>query len=235
MELVGVSHGLTLQELGRWEDFATSLRAKHWHVYDTGSPAFDAQTVEVSPVSNSHYEFGAYLAGAQGVKTEGPYVLVNSTVFQTRALWAWKRIVRTSNGFEAPMYGDATPSPDLRIAEIPHPYFASWIFLVRDRKALEAFGHALDRVLSAVTPTPSPAYAGYLQRWLQPRSRFYGWHGTKTPKALARKKQTIQWEHRLSIELAPLGIQSFAKYSPWHAMAQFLDKIHRHWASFVKY
>jgi len=235
MEIVGVSHGLTLQELMRWEALATSLRAKHWRVYDTGIPAFDAKTSEVSEVSNSHYEFGGYLAGCQGVKTEGPYVIVNSTVFQTRALWAWKWIVRTSNGFKAPIYGDATPSPDPRIEEIPQPYYASWIFLVRDREALEAFGHALDRVLGVVTPTPSPSYAAYLQRWLEPRSRFYGWHGTKTPKALARKKQTIQWEHHLSHELAPLGIQSFAEYSPWHAMAQFLDKIHRHWASFAKY
>jgi len=43
MELVGVSHGLTLQELLRWEALATSLRAEHWHVYDTGIPAFDAK------------------------------------------------------------------------------------------------------------------------------------------------------------------------------------------------
>ena len=235
MEIVGVSHGLTLQELMRWEALATSLRAKHWRVYDTGIPAFDAKTSEVSEVSNSHYEFGGYLAGSLGVQSEGPYVIVNSTVFQTRSLWAWKWILRSSNGFKAPIYGDATPSPDPYIEEIPHPYYASWIFLVRDREALKAFSDALDRVLGTVTPKPSPAYAAYLQRWLEPRSRLYGWHGTKTSKALARKKQTIQWEHRLSKELVPLGIQSFSKYSPWHAMAQFLDKIHRHWASFAKY
>jgi len=234
MELVGVSHGLTLQELLRWEALATSLRAKHWRVYDTGIPAFDAKTAEVTEVSNSQYEFGGYLAGCQFVKTEGPYVIVNSTVFQTRALWAWKWILRSSHGLKAPIYGDATPSPDSKIEEIPHPYYTSWIFLVRDREALKAFSDALDRVLGTVTPKPSPAYAAYLQRWLEPRSRLYGWHGTKTSKALARKKQTIQWEHRLSKELVPLGIQSFAKHSPWHAMAQFLDKMHRHWASFAK-
>jgi hypothetical protein len=235
MELVGVSHGLTLQELIRWEALATSLGAKHWRVYDTGIPAFDAKTSEVSEVSNSHYEFGGYLAGSLGVQSEGPYVIVNSTVFQTRSLWAWKWILRSSNGFKAPIFGDATPSPDPYIEEIPHPYYASWIFLVRDREALKAFSDALVRVLGTVTPKPSPAYAAYLQRWLEPRSRLYGWHGTNTSKALARKKQTIQWEHRLSKELWPLGIQSFAKHSPWHAMAQFLDKIHRHWASFAKY
>jgi hypothetical protein len=235
MELVGVSHGLTLQELIRWEALATSLGAKHWHVCDTGIPTFDAKTSEVSEVSNSHYEFGGYLAGSLGVQSEGPYVIVNSTVFQTRSLWAWKWILRSSNGFKAPIFGDATPSPDPHIEEIPHPYYASWIFLVRDREALKAFSDALDRVLGTVTPLPSPAYAAYLQRWLEPRSRLYGWHGTKTSEALARKKQTIQWEHRLSEELQSLGIQSFSNYSPWHALAQFLDKIKRHWASFAKY
>lgn len=234
MELVGVSHGLTLHQLGRWEELARSIGAFYWNVYDTGTPAFDAKTNEVTEVPNNHYEFGGYLAGAKGVQTEGPFVILNSTVFQTRSFWTWKRILRSQNTFNAALYGDATPSPDVQITEIPNPYFASWVFLVRDKPALHDFVNALERTLSNPSPAPSSPYAAYLQHWLEPRNRFYGWHGIKTPQSRARKKQTIQWEHRLSRELATSGIQSFAKLSPWHAMAQFLDKIHRHWASFAK-
>ena len=235
MELVGVSHGLSLQELGRWEALAASLGAPHWHVYDTGTPDFDAKTIEVTEVSNRHYEFGGYLAGAQNVKTEGPYVIINSTLFQTRSLWAWKRILKASNACKGSLYGDAVPSPDARISEIPNPYYSSWIFLLRDKQVLASFCGALERTLSITPPEPVGAYAAYLQHWLEPRNRFYGWHGTKTPQSRARKKQTIQWEHRLSRELATLGIQSFAAQSRWHPFGQLFDKIIRHWASFVKF
>ena len=234
MELVGVSHGLTLQELTRWEAFARSVRAQHWKVYDTGSPALDAKTEKVTEVSNSNYEFGGYLSGVQRVQTDGPYLIVNSTVFLTRALGIWKRVLNASNAYAFPIYGDATPSPDPRIPEIPHPYYSSWIFLIRDRKALQMFTTALERTLSHVAPEPSPAYAGYLESWLNPRNRFYGWHGPKTPQSVERKKITIGWEHRLSAELATLGIASFAELSRWHPVAQLADKIKRHWASFAK-
>ena len=234
MELVGVSHGLTLEELIRWESLANSIGATYWHVYNTGSPSNDVKRVEVTEVSNSHYEFGGYLAGLQRVQTEGPFLIVNSTVFLTRALGLWKRVLNASNIYKSPVYGDATPSPDARIPEIPHPYYSSWIFLIRDREALQTFTTALERSLSQVQQEPSPAYKSYLERWLNPRNRFYGWHGPKTPQALQRKKLTIGWEHRLSAELATLGIASFAELSRWHPVAQLADKIKRHWASFAK-
>jgi hypothetical protein len=234
MELVGVSHGLTLEEFSRWEALARTIGARHWQVCDTGSPTKDAKRVEVTEVSNSHYEFGGYVAGVQRVQTEGPYLVVNSTVFLTRALGIWKRVLNASNVYKSPIYGDATPSPDPRIPEIPHPYYSSWIFLIRDREALKTFSTALERSLSQVASEPSPAYAAYLERWLNPRNRFYGWHGPKTPQSLQRKKLTIGWEHRLSAELATLGIASFAELSWWHPVAQLADKIKRHWASFAK-
>ncbi len=235
MELVGVSHGLTLQELFRWESLAKSLGANPWQVYDTGTPAFDAKINEVTVVSNSHYEFGGYLAGVHRVKTEGPYVILNSTVFQSHSLALWGGILRSPKAILAPIYGDATPSPDTHIAEIPHPYYSSWIFLIRDRQALKAFTDALEHTLCQVSSEPSQAYAAYLDRWLHPRNRFYGWHGPKTLQAIQRKKQTVRWEHLLSAELATLGIESFQARSPWHPMAQIADKFKRHWASFAKF
>lgn len=234
MELVGVSHGVRLLELDRWAALARSIGARHWQVYDTGNPVLDAKTAEVTEVSNSHYEFGGYLAGAQRVKTEGPYVIINSTVFLTRELGLWKRVLNASNVYSSPIYGDATASPDTGISEIPHPYYSSWIFLIRDREALQTFTTALERTLSQVVSEPSAAYNSYLERWLNPRNRFYGWHGPKTPRALQRKKMTIVWEHRLSAELATLDIASFAELSRWHPVAQLADKIKRHWASFAK-
>ena len=234
MELVGVSHGLTLHQLSRWEELANSLGAEHWHIYDTGFPDIDAKTNQVTVVPNNQFEFGGYLAGAQSVQTEGPYVILNSTVFQTRSLWAWKRIIREYPRCVAPLYGDATPSPDTGIVEIPHPYYASWIFLIRDKKILTDFIRVVEQVLNITPLEFSASYESYLNRWLKPSSRLYGWHGVKTPNALARKMQTIKWEHRLSKELDVLGAQSFANLSSWHPTAQLCDKILRHWASFVK-
>ncbi len=152
MELVGVSHGLTLEEFSRWEALARSIGARHWQVCDTGSPTKDAKRVEVTEVSNSHYEFGGYFSGIQRVQTDGPYLIVNSTVFLTRALGIWKR-VKCFKRLQ-PHLRRRTPvptrDPEIRIPTIPAGFSSS-------RPKRFNVTTALER--TTTLPRASPAYA----------------------------------------------------------------------------
>ena len=236
MEVIGVSHGLTQSEYRQWQSFAQRVGASNWHILDTGNPAHDAKHDRVHGAENTYYEFGAYAQVAAVVQTQGPYLILNNTLLKTRAVWAWgNRLHALPQKLTFPIYGDATPSPNSQIPEIPSPYYASWLFLVRDKDSLAGFCAAVQRATQQAITEESPAYKAYLAEWLMPKNRWYGWHGAKTPENLARKGKTIRWEHRLSIELATLNIHSFARLGPWHIAVQTLDKIKRHWASFVKY
>jgi len=48
---------------------------------------------------------------------------------------------------------------------------------------------------------PSPAYQAFLDRWLNHPLPGVGYQGPRTPADLARKRQTILWEHTLSRHL----------------------------------
>ena len=47
----------------------------------------------------------------------------------------------------------------------------------------------------------SPAYEAFLDRWLNHPLPGVGYQGPRTPEDLARKRQTILWEHALSRHL----------------------------------
>jgi len=236
MELVGVGHGTTAHDWQKWNQWAKDLDIADWHVLDT------SENVEVSAANNLHqipntsFEFGAYAAARDYVRGSGPYLLVNDTLFKTHVPTLWRKVLRQALGkpWTAGIIGDATPSPNTQIPEIPHPYYSSWIFLIKDRGHLDRFCTCVEAAIKQPPSPASPQYTRFLKQWLEPKSKWYGWHGPKDVHSLQRKRQTIAWEHTLSHALAAHGIVSFSVMSAWHLPAQWADKFRRHWASFAK-
>lgn len=157
--------------------------------------------------SNEAFEFSAYLQLAQAFTGEGPFVLLNDTLFRNHHGTAWA--VLTQKCLQSP--SDGVIWGDIRIEkgdipERPKVFLASWIFVIPNRKQLNVFIQVLQSVLHQ-KHQPSAAYEAYLKAWLQPGPWYKGWHGGNDPQAIARKRAAVQWEHGLSRELRAAGCQ----------------------------
>lgn len=166
--------------------------------------------------SNTAFEFSAYLQLIDSFEGNGPFVLVNDTLFKNHWHWAWASLVKKA----AEKTTKEVICGDIRIekgdiVERPNVFLASWVFVIPNRRQLETFKQVLTTVLDKPLSTPSPAYNAYLEAWLQPRRWYKGWHGQADAKAVARKRASIQWEHALSKELTEAGVQlqSVGQYS----------------------
>ena len=214
MEVIGVAFHWTPARQAQWQGWADLLGAEltllHTHPDRRDDPYF---------IGNDHFEFGAYARASDHARTSGPYVVVNDTLLDRHASGLWARwLLVTSNWLQTPgVYCDVYPAPRERPAEIPDPYASSWIFYLPSQTDLREFSAAVRRTLessvsgesakyaTAATPDPSPAYEAFLRRWLYHPVPGVGYQGPRSPADLARKRQTIIWEHALSRELQSLG------------------------------
>ncbi len=195
MEVLGVAYHWTPARQAQWLRWADRLSAQltllHTHPDRSSEPNY---------VGNAHFEFGAYVAAAQYAQSKGPYVLVNDTLLDRHAHRLWARwLLAASNSLHASgVQCDVYPAPRERPAEIPDPYASSWIFYLPTRADLESFCAAVRETLVQPAAEPSPAYEAFLDRWLNHPLPGVGYQGPRTPADLARKRQTILWEHSLS-------------------------------------
>jgi len=212
MEVIGVAYHWTPARQAQWQGWADQLGAEltllHTHPDRMELPFY---------VGNDHFEFGAYARASEHARTSGPFVVVNDTLLDRHANGLWARWLRR----RAPALNnpgvDSYPAPRERPPEIPDPYASSWIFYLPSQTDLREFSAAVRRTLEPVasaqvensdavaTPVPSPAYEAFLRRWLYHPLPGVGYQGPRSPADLARKRQTIIWEHALSRELHSLG------------------------------
>jgi hypothetical protein len=195
MEVLGVAYHWTPARQAQWQRWADRLSAQltllHTH---------PDRSSEANCVGNAHFEFGAYAAAAQHAQSTGPYVLVNDTLLDRHASGLWARwLLAASNSLHASgVHCDVYPAPRERPVEIPDPYASSWIFYLPTHDDLTNFSAAVRETLALPTSAPSPAYEAFLDRWLNHPLPGVGYQGPRTPADLARKRQTIIWEHSLS-------------------------------------
>lgn len=167
--------------------------------------------------SNRDYEFGGYaelvefwlIEAQHGTTTsgsDGPFLLVNDTLFQTHYAQGWLDLVSLSldtlhtSGSE--VYGDIRRDGD-SLAERPDPFLASWFFLLPNLMSLQRFSVALNQLLQEPQPEFSEGYRLFLENWLHPKGKWRGWQGAAHPSEKERKIRCIYLEHRLS-RLMPL-------------------------------
>jgi hypothetical protein len=199
MHVLGVAYHWTPARQAQWQRWADALGAQltllHTHPDRADQPTY---------VGNAHFEFGAYAAADRFAAPSGPYVVVNDTLLDRHAHRLWARWLRAaSNSLRAAgAHCDVYPAPRERPSEIPDPYASSWIFYLPTRADLESFCAAVRATLAQPAAQPSPAYEAFLDRWLNHPLPGVGYQGPRTPADLARKRQTIMWEHALSRLLA---------------------------------
>ncbi len=198
MEVLGVAYHWTPARQAQWQRWAEALGAQltliHTHPDRADQPTY---------VGNDRFEFGAYAAADRFAAPSGPYVVVNDTLLDRHAHRLWARwLLAASNTLRAAgVHCDVYPAPRERPAEIPDPYASSWIFYLPTRADLESFCAAVRSTLAQPAAQPSPAYQAFLDRWLNHPLPGVGYQGPRTPADLARKRQTIFWEHTLSRHL----------------------------------
>lgn len=180
---------------------------------------------------NKQYEFSAYAQFVGLFQNDGPYVIANDTLFRTHWAGGWagllKRAVKNVNPNEITVYGDIRRDGNA-IPERPDPFLASWIFLLPNRKTLNQFGQALNKLFNEPLPPPSPAYETYLQWWTNPNRRLRGWHGDRSAEGIQRKLHCIRLEHALSKAMPQhgLALRSLGEFAPFrYAMLRIIDRL----------
>ena len=161
--------------------------------------------------SNQNFEFSGYIELLNAMNTAGPYVIANDTWFKTHNSVLWNRLLRVflrkKRLFNC-IYGDIRTevSPFL---EKPSPYLSSWIFYIPNRDSLVGFRSCLELAIKdAQLANFTPEYVAYVEDWLQPQNRLYGWHIKSNEKEVKeRKRQSIYIEHALNVRLIQAGFQ----------------------------
>jgi hypothetical protein len=166
--------------------------------------------------NNSAYEFSGYAHALDLMQGEGPFVLVNDTLFRHHWSNSWRIMLQNllkKSDFcaqEGSILGDLRRE-SIEFPEKPLTYWASWILFMSDRTALQRIRTALERVNRADWTLSSPAYDAYVMQWLQRPWWRGGWQGNPTPAAIQRKKISIRREHELSrILLREQGLPALA-------------------------
>jgi hypothetical protein len=194
-----VIYGSTPTKRQRIAAMAKKLGFANLHVLNNHSASL--QLDEISG-SNQHYEFSGYRELCRHFTGEGPFVILNDTLWVNRWVGGWRSLLRSAlkHTKSNAVWGDVRIEGG-EIPERPNTYLASWVFVIPNREVLNQFADSLDDVMHDSYPPPSPAYQGYLDRWFAPRW-YGGWHGVRSEEALARKRHCIRMEHALSALLS---------------------------------
>lgn len=180
---------------------ALAARISAEHVLVVNNHSASVQAGEIAG-SNQFYEFSGYRELCDRLTGEGPFIILNDTLWVNRWVGGWRSLLRSALKYTKSnaVWGDVRIEGG-EIPERPNTYLASWIFVIPNREVLNLFADSLDAVMHHRYPPPSPAYQTYLDRWFAPRW-YGGWHGVRSEEALARKRHCIRMEHALSAVLA---------------------------------
>lgn len=180
---------------------------------------------------NSAFEFSAYVLLCRSLEGEGPFILLNDTLFKTHWQWGWLKLLQHTlkniDSRQQAIWGDMRNDGDT-LAERPNPFLASWVFVIPNRQSLVLFADVLDCLCKTDLPEPSPAYAEFLDWWTAPNRRWRGWHGNRSDEELLRKKRSIMLEHALSKALAQnsLPIRSLGSFAPaFYQLIRLTDRL----------
>ncbi len=175
-----------------------------------------AQGLGEIPGNNGACEFSGYAQALDMMQGDGPYVLVNDTLFRHHWQLSWRIMLQRLladtwfYGQEGKILGDLRRE-SREFLEKPQTYWASWILAMSDRSALQRMRTALERVNREEWSASSPAYNTHIEQWLQRAWWRGGWQGNPTPAAIQRKKISIRREHELSrILLQEQGLPALA-------------------------
>lgn len=188
--------------------------------------------------TNTHFEFSGYLQVCEYFTGSGPFVIVNDTLFKTHYTAGWlqllKRAIYKLDTKADVVYGDIRWDGKA-YSERPHPFLASWLFVLPNVRSLQLFKQSLSAILTEETPVGSAEYQRFLHQWISPKGKLNGWHGgAKDDESRARKERCIRLEHRFSTVMPQykLPLTSLGVFSPFfYSIVRGLDRIKTRFAA----
>lgn len=175
---------------------------------------------------NSSYEFSAYRIACGLLEGDGPFLIVNDTLFHNHIASVWLRMIRKLKVAGPAVVGDPR-SEKISFPEKGAFFLASWIYYLPDRESLRLFTNALDKAFIRAAAPEGDEYARYVDHWLKGNRIYGGWHGKSDDEAYARKKRVIRLEHALSLELDKDNlIRSMAGFAPEYALVRLVERIY---------
>lgn len=210
---------------------AKRISADHVFVLNNHSASVEADEIAGN---NQFYEFSGYRELCDRFSGEGPFVILNDTLWVNRWVRGWSKLLRSFQQKNNGVYGDIRIENG-EIPERPNTYLASWVFVLPNREVLDQFIASLDAVMHDTYPEPSKAYRQYIDRWFAPRW-YAGWHGVRSKEALSRKLHCIRMEHALSKVLLEKGLtlHSVGENRPlFYAILRIADRSYTLWKRII--
>lgn len=216
------------RQMHRWEQW---LAISQKSLILNNNNSHSLQNDDEMAGNNQYFEFSAYRQLCDLFSGEGPFIIVNDTMFTNHWQWAWaklcKRAVQKMPHGQMVVYGDVRIEGGT-IPERPNIYLASWIFIIPDRHVLRQFSLLLDSVMLQRLPDPSPSYRRYIDEWIHPPVWYKGWHGQRNQEAINRKIRCVVMEHLLSKRLAEYGLrlQNLGQFRKiLYALVRIVDRL----------
>jgi hypothetical protein len=230
MGCILVAYRLTEKKCAQWARFLKGIPAETSVVVvenDSHFPVpagFPAAWTYIRG-SNTHFEFSGYREGLEALRADADRVLiVNDSLFTHHAWNFWRTLIHKTKN-QPGISGDPRDEP-IDFDGRPLRIYASWLFLMQGREALETFSAGLDHVLARFdSPIESPEYTSYLDRYLRGTwlRGYTAPHSLREEGALRRKKLCIYAEHRLGRYLEEqVGIHPVA--NPLYRYVRQLDR-----------
>jgi len=177
---------------------------------------------------NSFYEFSAYKIALSKFKGEGPFLIVNDSLFKHHLPAAWMLMIKKANQLKVPapsVWGDQRKE-DVSFPEKEKQFLASWIFYIPDRASLLAFQMALEEAIASLGQPLSRGYQDYIDQWLQGKKWLRGWKGPMDDETYNRKVLSIRLEHGLSKSLSSQGVmRSFGQITLLYKITRWAERI----------
>jgi hypothetical protein len=181
---------------------------------------------------NQLQDLGAYLSLCEQFTGDGPYLLINDTLFTNHISWAWKYYVKlwqkyNSNLLEInSVWGDIR-KPNNPPQEIPSHYLASWIFIIPNKTVLTTFSSQLSSAIHDSAKNPmSVSYQSYLTNFLN-GNVFRGWHKIVEKTKKDQKMECYIVEHKLNRLLLESNIQLHSLQEVKPILGLFIRTIER--------
>ena len=183
--------------------------------------------------NNLFQDLGAYTTLCKQFTGDGPYLLINDTLFNHHFSWAWQIFIRQWLKQNAETLQSNTIWGDIRKPNnppefLPPIYLASWIFIIPNRTTLLNFLTQLELSLENPNPEFNLEYSTFLNKFLN-GNILNGWHKIVNESEKAMKKKCYFVEHKLNRLLLETNTQIKPIYNSnsfFSFTIRYLERIH---------
>jgi hypothetical protein len=234
MEIVVVKYGNKNANNNKIKNWCSKLGCNNPTIINNKLPILNNDEVKGD---NSFFEFSGYSIATTYFKKNGPYIIVNDTLFTHHIPVFWRWILSNAKRVDPDslsVWGDHRKEK-IFFPEKSKIFLASWIFYIPNRKSLAIFQSSLGAAIASADQKVSLPYQRYIDKWLLNSTVFRGWNGCLDNKSYKRKSLTIKLEHRLSIELSHYGVlKSLGKLSNLYFGVRLVERIKNRFELIIK-